>query len=485
MGLIRQSRYCRGMICLLAAMWAFLALRALHRPAHPAPNLLTLADPALVVDEERLAGLDRRIPSLSLGHVGLGDAIDLLCRKTGARIVVRWSMLDQLQATPQTSITLSLRHVTLATALRVILRQASPEIQYGIAPGATIVVTRGWKDAPKTFVAYDLRELDPSPTMFMSSNGLQSIPGSQVAFEQSLLDFLVTGDRSIGDSPYTKVGVWGGRLTAMETPENHRRLRGILKGLTSTIANIGEENPPAPGSPLERLLEQPVAEVRFENVSLERAIDDLRERFKLNIVVDWPALQIAGVLPSATLHIHLWNVPLRLTLYTLLADDLDGHRELDFDIEDNVLTITKVNRRFGDVKVYDVRDIVEVAVARRPDAQAGTGQPPVAASARDPLGNPPSHEQIEQEESERLAGLVGESLYPLTESINDGCYVLDAWSGRLLIRASPRVHKHVGEFLQQLRAGINAPGTQPSSPKHVIPASQKSAPDPNAPYGGR
>jgi hypothetical protein len=465
MGLIRQSRYCRTILCLLAVMWAFLAFRISQRPANPAPSLLSTVDPALVADDERLAGLDRTIPSLSLANTGLGDAIDLLGRKTGAKIVVRWSKLNELHLTPQTPITLSLHDVTLATALRVILRQASLELQYGIAPGARVVVTRGWTDAPKTIAVYDLRSIDPAATMYMSSVGLQPTPASQVEFVRLLPDFLITGEPPKAGSPSTQVVAWGSRLIAMETPENQRRLRVIMKGFSDTGPRFerGETATP-PKSQFEQLVEQHMAEIHFDGVSLESAIDDLRERSKANIVVNWAALKTVGVERSTVVRVRLWGVPLRLALWALFSDDRDGHPALDFDIEENVLTITNGIRTHGDVKVYDVRDLVEVAIARRRAVESAAGRPPTSASTgSNPFTEPPSAAQIEQEESEKLSNLIHDAVDPVSWSDYGGSGVIHSWSGRLMVRTSPMIHKHIEEFLQRVRESLRAAATQPSA----------------------
>ncbi|MDB5356768.1 MAG: hypothetical protein JWN24_3221 [Phycisphaerales bacterium] len=460
MGFVRRNVYCSTMLCLLALLWAFIAVQFSQRRAQPTPGLLSVIDPALAFDEERRAGLDRPVASLALNGTGLGDALDQLSRQTHSTIIVRWSRLNELNLTltPKSPITLSLHDVTLATALRTILRQASPELTYGIAPGAKIVVTRGWPDTPKALTIHDLRGIGPAPTLYMSSVGLQPIPESQQELGGLLTYFL---DKA--NSPRPQVAVWGGKLIAIETPENQRCLRMILEKIIDTDPNPGGgEKTPSPRSQLEQLLEQHIAEVRFDGVSLEKAIDDLRERSKANIVVDWTALKAVGLERSTLVRIHLWDAPLRLALWTLFTDDRGDHPAVDFDIEENVLTITNGGST-GYVKVYDVRDLVDAAIARRRAVEATIAQPPVSAPASGYLfANLPSPEQIEEEESAKVANVIRETvgrklLYDRLNGTNR------AWCGRLLIRASPMRHGQIENCLKRMRESVRRAATQPSA----------------------
>ncbi|MDB5300768.1 MAG: hypothetical protein JWO87_2431, partial [Phycisphaerales bacterium] len=333
-----------------------------------------------------------------------------------------------------------------------------------------VVVTSGW-DAPKTLAIHDLRAIHPAPAMDLSGSGLQPLPINQEEFVYVLSNFLATTDSSPNPSPSARVAPWGGSLIAVETPENHRRLRVILEGLRDTIPRPGLGKPPSARSRLLALLEQPMGEVRFDGVTLEEAIDGLRKQSHANIVVDWPALESVGVERLAKVRMRLWNVPLRLALSTLFTNQRGKDPGLDFDVEENVITVTQFSSLLGDVRVYDVRDLVAASVARRSATLAAIAK--ALPSAPTNL-NPLSQEQIETEENGYFARLVLDMVDHI-ELHNDRSDLISAWYGRLLIRASPTVHKDIEEFLRRLRESVRdadgvgagepaiGPGNRPSA----------------------
>jgi hypothetical protein len=201
--------------------------------------------------------------------------------------------------------------------------------------------------------------------------------------------------------------------------------------------------PAAPG--IEESLDRRLAEVRFDNLPLDKALDTFGEQLKANIVVNWAAMHKAGVEPTTPINLHLTNVTFRQALAVVIALIGDGGPEISYQTDENVLTITHL--RFdppprNPVKIYDVHDLLDAAVARRQAA------PPA------PNSNPQSQD-VEAEEAEELCKLiVGTVDSDLWTNFNgQGARI---WLGRLVVSNSPAVQEHVAEFLAKLRQALPA-----------------------------
>lgn len=248
----------------------------------------------------------------------------------------------------------------------------------------------------------------------------------------------------------------------------------------TTFAAAGPTTSPAAddGAAFERHM----PEVRFDGVPLEKAIDTLHEMSKANVVVNWKALRSVGVEPTEPIRVHLWDVPLRQALSVLLAQAGGLSAEITLDVEGNVLTITST--RFdpesgGEVQIYDVGDILNAARARRKavdDVQASGVQ---GQQANNLIGN--TNRENDDDET-ALVNVVTSMVDPTAWTDRPFRGTIRCWSGRLFVNQTPAVQRHLVEFLAKLRATPAA--TRPAA-TDLTPENQKSAPAPNAPYGGR
>ena len=92
-----------------------------------------------------------------------------------------------------------------------------------------------------------------------------------------------------------------------------------------------------------------IPEVQFSGVGLTDAIDFLRDVSGANIVVNWKALEEAGVSKDAPVNVRLHNVSLRKALETILTE-VGGGDKLAYDIDENVISIT--TKELVDAKMY-------------------------------------------------------------------------------------------------------------------------------------
>lgn len=114
---------------------------------------------------------------------------------------------------------------------------------------------------------------------------------------------------------------------------------------------------PAKGDdPLERRL--PL--VSFAETPLQDAVDYLRDKAELNIIVDWPRLEQIGITPEAKVQARLRNVPVSKCLDVLCAQQITAGRDHAAWVFDRgVVTITtRSSLSHAVTKVYDLADIV-------------------------------------------------------------------------------------------------------------------------------
>lgn len=92
-----------------------------------------------------------------------------------------------------------------------------------------------------------------------------------------------------------------------------------------------------------------VPEVNFNGVAIADAIDFIRDVSGANIVVNWKALEQAGVTRDATVTLRLRSVSMRKALDLILAE-AGGGDKLGFWLDQGVIEIT--TRELADAKMY-------------------------------------------------------------------------------------------------------------------------------------
>lgn len=114
--------------------------------------------------------------------------------------------------------------------------------------------------------------------------------------------------------------------------------------------------------------------VNFENVRFEDAIEYLRSISNLNILVDWPELELIGAGRDTGIELRLEGVSLQTALERTLSQ-MDGIERLVYDVTvEYVLVSTEDGLRSDTIVLpYDVTEIMEVAM-READQELTRGQ---------------------------------------------------------------------------------------------------------------
>ncbi|MDB5331060.1 MAG: hypothetical protein JWP03_2211 [Phycisphaerales bacterium] len=229
--------YVRIISAILVVLWAAIAGEAIHQRYVRAPQASWSPKLKPPILPETKAGLDRVLPAISLRRMGLKQALTTLQRISGANIMVQWDNVARERITPDTPVDVELFNVTADVALRSILRNADPELDYGVEPDGLIVVTTQFYGAPSSLVVYDLRALTPEPAPPSANQMTGGGIGAGSAGTSSAFGPVPPGHEGLADTiKYLvhgrQIAAWGGRLIVFEPPRTQRRVRDILDKLS-------------------------------------------------------------------------------------------------------------------------------------------------------------------------------------------------------------------------------------------------------------
>jgi hypothetical protein len=205
--------------------------------------------------------------------------------------------------------------------------------------------------------------------------------------------------------------------------ERIRELEVVAAARPTTIRRVVDPATDRINAGVSVALGRTIPEINLDGVPLTDAIDFIRNSGKVNVVIDWQALQGAGVERATTVSLRLRDVSSDRALTEILA--LAGSGRARYYIDEGIVRITTADdaERVTFTRTYDVRDL--------------------AADARS---------------SVELRELVERTISPATW-INDKGGQISTFGGKLVVTASDETHREVGRLLDSLRAG---PATAPA-----------------------
>ncbi|MDB5292607.1 MAG: pilQ 1 [Phycisphaerales bacterium] len=136
--------------------------------------------------------------------------------------------------------------------------------------------------------------------------------------------------------------------------------------LTSNVHEEAPAQPPKPSPATEaanKKLQERIADVRFSDVGLGDAIDQLRDLSGLNIFVNWKSLEKVGLNRTARVSLHLKDKRLSTVIDLLLTVAATEGEKLGYLVEDGVVSISTEDDLAKNTltRVYDVRDLLAAA----------------------------------------------------------------------------------------------------------------------------
>jgi hypothetical protein len=130
----------------------------------------------------------------------------------------------------------------------------------------------------------------------------------------------------------------------------------VLAGMVLGLAFFA---PALSASPVRQQLAQRLPELRFQGITLNDAIDFIRDVSGANLAVNWKALEGINVNRDTPINIHLAGVSMRKALEMVL-NDAGGGDALTYYVDEGVIEIT--TRELADrsmvTRVYPVEDLL-------------------------------------------------------------------------------------------------------------------------------
>ena len=503
-GNVASYRFFDGKIILVAGwqghremtdLLARLRLRVNHAPVRVAPSPYRWRwDSRLgrsVCDDPELgdAALRRRVAEVSLDEVPLDLAVASLGKMYATNVVVDWPAPGTDLVDRRSPVTLHLRDVTLAEALRAMC--LSTPIGLDFAPDGGYVRLAPAQGRPLTVTrVYDLRDWvarkvpddsppSPAPSGPYEPSVSTMISNRRTAELERLADLIC---HCINPDTWEPFGGGFGSATAAcdqlvvsNTWEVQEKVRSLLDALRAQDTNV-EPTPPGiaaavpvePAGAAELALRAHLPIVKAQG-RLEEIVATLRHLSRANIVVDEAALNLAGS-ERAGLSLDLKNVALHEALADLVSQLSAGSGQpvppftttappppptiYGFCPHGDYIIVGCFDLRFcGSMMstcVYDVKDLM----------------PPVPAEEADP--EPASLPGHEPPDADRLAHLVHEVLglgdWNVTADPLAQCVL--SYDGRLVVTQTWENQRKLADRLaaQRAKAAKTAASLVPDAP---------------------
>lgn len=235
---------------------------------------------------------------------------------------------------------------------------------------------------------------------------------------------------------------------------------GVLGVALAATPSVGAR-PGATSASLNRNL----PEMKFDGVALVDAIDFLRDVTAANIVVNWKALEGAGVTRETLVNLKLRNVSLKKALSLMLSEASAGEG-VTYTVDGGVIEITTTelaNKRVY-TRVYPVGDLL-MEIPNFTDAPnfsldqnqasggggrgggggGGGGQGLFGGNGGGANnGNDKDAGPTKEERAEELLTLVRETIYPDIWRENGGTASIRMFRDNLVVTAPRMVHEAIG-----------------------------------------
>jgi beta-lactamase regulating signal transducer with metallopeptidase domain len=189
---------------------------------------------------------------------------------------------------------------------------------------------------------------------------------------------------------------------------------------------------------LERLLGQVLTEVKFESMGFSDIIDFLRDQTGANIIVEWRALENAGIDKNTPVTLRMQRAAVDQVLDHLLHDVGGGTVKLDYMIDKGAIVIStdeELGKRVTTVS-YDVSDLM----MRGPSGESLTGEPL-------------------QQHLSQLMKLIQDTIAADSWKDNGGTVgSIMEFNQKFVIQQTPKTHQQIERLLDRLR---EQPTSQP------------------------
>ncbi len=216
-----------------------------------------------------------------------------------------------------------------------------------------------------------------------------------------------------------------------------------------SAAQRASASPRAATTPPTKPLPRAGNAVDFQSVPLGDVLDYLRDAAGVNLYINWPALELAGVSRNQPITLNLRSVSVgKLLDLTLAQCAAPGSAPLAWYVSDGVVHVTTAELADREMitRIYSVHDLI----ADVPDFQAPTLSLSSNASSSGGSGNnifsgsgtdaPGSQQMTREQRGEKLVATIVAVVRPEIWQANGGSASIRFYNGQLIITAPRSIH---------------------------------------------
>jgi len=212
------------------------------------------------------------------------------------------------------------------------------------------------------------------------------------------------------------------------------------------------------------MLENTRIPVDFRNSRLEDVVAYVQNISKINMIVDWPALETAGVTRDTAVEMHLPDATVA-TVLDRVAEVVspDSSNRASVAVKDGTVRLStkKALDRDTTTFVYEIRDLMvdipdftnapvfDLATVLKGDTNGATGASPFASK---PGRGEMAMRKTADEKTRELVALITNTVDFDTWKENGGeVGLIQPYQGSLIVTTTPRVHRSIDGLLGKLR----------------------------------
>ena len=281
----------------------------------------------------------RKIVTLSNDNLSLDQVIAFIRDTTGAEILVNWPALELVGIDQDSLVTVSLSRVPAEQLLKLVLDQVSADAFGNDKAGFTV-----FEGIVKVST---LRDLKSETETHVYSLQIHLAAAADKAAAQELVgpitDLITTtiGDPDEWLNEESSLTELNGNMIIKTTASNHREIVALFDQINNPVGDAKDIE-----SKVDRAAEDLLAKklsLSNDGLALSMVIDFVRDSTGLNIAVNWPALELAGIDQDSLVTLDVNRMPadqlLRLVLGQVSADAFDDDKA-GFNIREGVIHIT-------------------------------------------------------------------------------------------------------------------------------------------------
>lgn len=213
-------------------------------------------------------------------------------------------------------------------------------------------------------------------------------------------------------------------------------------------ADPPRDRPAARTASMNGVMETRTPAVQFDRVALEDVFEFMRDTAGLNLHVNWPALEAAGVDRSVPIQLKLRNIKLGKVMDLALSQAAVPGTPLTWYVSDNIVYITTKQLADQDMvtMIYPIQDLlVEVPNFRPPTFTPSSGGE--GGGSGDVFGTSENQDRETgsmQERGEEIVELIMTLVEPDVWVENGGFARIRYFNGNLIITAPRSVQRKIG-----------------------------------------